>query len=433
MSFSLGSRDVLVRIRAASLNPRDLAIINGLGKHLHPTPVKESLIPGSDGAGVVLEVGSDVQDFCVGDHVVTHIAAHLADEAFATTDDMISGLGQQRDGTLCEIGVSSDTALVRMPKSLSFEEAATLTCSGLTAWNALFGHPGKVVHVGDHVLVQGTGGVSMAALQLAIAAGTTVVATTSNQEKSSRLEDIGASRVINYRTTKNWGQAARDLTSDLPPGGASPSESYGMDHVIDIGGYATLSQSILATRPGGVLSVVGASGGFEDKRFEVDGANVAREFIRDQNTGTEGSWTEARIQRSWDAIALHATPSIARHAAKEVALVQMGVLADFFGPRTHEVAGGPEDLITVDEYHAVMRVFPRAGFDGQGMRKILCHLCRTKADTTFDNWVGDFGLTYGTDGEGENLEEYKQGWEKARSASIWTSALESLVTLDQQD
>ncbi|KAL3297626.1 metal dependent phosphohydrolase [Colletotrichum asianum] len=172
---------------------------------------------------------------------------------------------------------------------------------------------------------------------------------------------------------------------------------------------------------------------FTDKRFEVDGANVAREFIRDQNTGTEGSWTEARIQRSWDAIALHATPSIARHAAKEVALVQMGVLADFFGPRTHEVAGGPEDLITVDEYHAVMRVFPRAGFDGQGMRKILCHLCRTKADTTFDNWVGDFGLTYGTDGEGENLEEYKQGWEKARSASIWTSALESLVTLDQQD
>ncbi|KAL3297624.1 alcohol dehydrogenase [Colletotrichum asianum] len=244
MSFSLGPRDVLVRIRAASLNPRDLAIIN----HLHPTPVKESLIPGSDGAGVVLEVGSDVQDFCVGDHVVTHIAAHLADEAFATTDDMIQGLGQQRDGTLCEIGVFSDTALVRMPKSLSFEEAATLTCSGLTAWNALFGHPGKVVHVGDHVLVQGTGGVSMAALQ-------------------------------------NWGQAARDLTPEsrgmdhvlsslltfllrsLPPGGASPSESYGMDHVIDIGGYATLSQSILATRPGGVLSVVGASGGFEELLF----------------------------------------------------------------------------------------------------------------------------------------------------------------------
>ncbi|KAF4869414.1 Zinc-type alcohol dehydrogenase-like protein [Colletotrichum siamense] len=172
---------------------------------------------------------------------------------------MTQGLGQQRDGTLCEIGVFSDTALVRMPKSLSFEEAATLTCSGLTAWNALFGHPGKVVHVGDHVLVQGTGGVSIAALQLAVAAGATVVATTSNQEKSSRLKDLGASYVINYRTTKNWGQAARDLTP----------ESRGMDHVIDIGGYATLSQSILATRPGGVLSVVGASGGFEGERPDI--------------------------------------------------------------------------------------------------------------------------------------------------------------------
>ncbi|KAK1854824.1 metal dependent phosphohydrolase [Colletotrichum chrysophilum] len=112
---------------------------------------------------------------------------------------------------------------------------------------------------------------------------------------------------------------------------------------------------------------------------------LPHEFIRDQNTGTEGPWTEARIQRSWD------------------------------------------------EHHAVMRMFPRAGFDGQGMRKILCHLCRTKAETTFDNWVGDFGLTYGTDGEGENLEEYKQGWEKARSASMLTSALESLVALDRQD
>ncbi|KAH9227351.1 hypothetical protein K456DRAFT_42262 [Colletotrichum gloeosporioides 23] len=121
-----------------------------------------------------------------------------------------------------------------------------------------------------------------------------------------------------------------------------------------------------------------------DKRFEVDGANVARDFIRNHDSGTEGSWTEARIQRSWD------------------------------------------------EYHAVMRVFPRVGFDGQGLKKILCHLCRTKADTTFDNWVGDFGLIYGTDGEGENVEEYKQGWEKARSALMLMSALESLVALDKK-
>lgn len=242
-------------------------------------------MPGSDGAGVVLEVGSDVQDFCVGDHVVTHIAVHLSDEAFATTDGMIQGLGQQRDGTLCEIGVFGDTALVRMPKSLSFEEAATLTCSGLTAWNALFGHPGKVVHVGDHVLVQGTGGVSITALQVRkansyitscvscgvglvtdscerIACGSSRCNSRSYHKQPRKVESpesLGASDVINYRTTKNWGQAARDLTP----------ESRGMDHVIDIGGYATLSQSILATRPGGVLSVVGASGGFEGERPDV--------------------------------------------------------------------------------------------------------------------------------------------------------------------
>lgn len=155
-------------IHAGRIRPPLLSYVQSLV----PSYIKQgdglllSLIPGSDGAEAVLEVGSDVQDFCVGDHVVTHIAAHLSDEAFATTDDMIQGLGQQRDGTLCEIGIFGDTALVRMPKSLSFEEAETLTCSGLTACNALFGYPGKVVHVGDHVLVQGTGGVSIAALQV---------------------------------------------------------------------------------------------------------------------------------------------------------------------------------------------------------------------------------------------------------------------------
>lgn len=97
---------------------------------------------------------------------MTHIAAHIGDADFATTDDMTAGLGQQRDGTLRQKGVFPETALVHMPKNLSFEEAATLTCSGLTAWNALFGNPSNQVQPGDYVLVQGTGGVSIAALQV---------------------------------------------------------------------------------------------------------------------------------------------------------------------------------------------------------------------------------------------------------------------------
>ncbi|KAF3801478.1 Zinc-type alcohol dehydrogenase-like protein [Colletotrichum gloeosporioides] len=255
MSFSLGPRDVLVRIRAASLNPRDLAKIN----HLHPTPVKESLIPGSDDAEIVLEVGSDVHDFCVGDNIVTHIATHLSDEAFATTDDMIQGLSQQRDGTLCEIGVFSDTALVRMPKNLSFEEAATLTCSGLTAWNALFGHPGKVVHDGDHVLVQGTGGVSIAALQvrkamscIASCVSCGVGSGTDNCERIACSSSRCNSRSYNKQPRKV----------------ESPERTWRFTRN-QLSHNQELGQSILVTRPGGVLSVVGASGGFEGERPDI--------------------------------------------------------------------------------------------------------------------------------------------------------------------
>ncbi|KAF2996150.1 hypothetical protein E8E14_000463 [Neopestalotiopsis sp. 37M] len=215
--------------------------------------MKSPIVPGSDGAGVVIETGRDVTQFKPGDKVVTHLAVHLPDDALPTMEDIANGLGHLTDGTLRRLGVFHHSALVQMPPNLSFAEAATLTCSGLTAWNALMGHPGGPVRSGDYVVVQGTGGVSVAALQIAVAAGATVIATTSSDAKAARLRALGASHVVNYRETPAWGQIVRSLT----PGGR------GADFVVEIGGPSTLAQSIAATRTNGVVAVTGASGGWE--------------------------------------------------------------------------------------------------------------------------------------------------------------------------
>lgn len=124
-----------------------------------------NVVPGSDGAGVVVSIGKSVTSFAVGAQVVTHVVPHIAKDAIPTHADISSGLGQAVHGTIQQYGVFHDTALVRMPANLTFEQAATLTCSGLTAWNALFGD-GKTLEQGDSVLTQGTGGVSIAALQV---------------------------------------------------------------------------------------------------------------------------------------------------------------------------------------------------------------------------------------------------------------------------
>lgn len=156
----LGDEDVLVEMRAASLNYRDLAILK---KSIESTP---NVIPGSDGAGVVLKVGSSVSTFNKGDRVVTHLARGVEEDELPNFRHIMSGLGQKIDGTLTEFGVYHQSTLVKMPNNLGFEQAATLTCSALTAWNALFGLKGRELQVGEWILVQGTGGVSVAALQV---------------------------------------------------------------------------------------------------------------------------------------------------------------------------------------------------------------------------------------------------------------------------
>lgn len=170
-----------------------------------------------------------------------------------------------------------------------------------------------------------------------------------------------------------------------------------------------------------------------DKRFEVDGANTARDFIEDYLRNhpqiSDVDWAENNIQRVWDAIALHATASIAKHAAPEVALTQMGVAADFRGPN-YPHGSGKQNLIGEDEYHAVMRVFPRAGFTGESFKKIICGICHRKPATTYDNWAAGFALQFGTDGTVDSKTEYRRNWERAQLVNDLVPSMHFLESLD---
>ncbi|EME79026.1 uncharacterized protein MYCFIDRAFT_212115 [Pseudocercospora fijiensis CIRAD86] len=176
---------------------------------------------------------------------------HTSDGHMPVLKDIGEGLGQSVDGTLREYGNFHESALVHAPRNLTFEQSATLTCSGLTAWNALFGQKGQDATAGSWILVQGTGGVSVAALQFAASSGANVVATTSNSEKAKLLKDLGAKHVVNYRQHPKWATVARELTPD----------SRGFDLIVDVGGDSTLPQSLEAIRTDGVIALTGLLGG----------------------------------------------------------------------------------------------------------------------------------------------------------------------------
>ncbi|KAK3994432.1 hypothetical protein QBC44DRAFT_322676 [Cladorrhinum sp. PSN332] len=239
---------VLVHIHGASLNYRDLIIPRGM----YPFPLDLPVVSLSDGAGEVVAVGSDVTKFKPGDKVLTLFnqghQKQLIDVAASKT-----GLGGCIDGTLREYGAFEETGLAHMPKNLDFVEAATLVCAGLTSWNALFGL--RELKKGEWVLVQGTGGVSLFALQFAKAAGATVIATTSTADKAEVLKKLGADYVINYREDPNWGETARKLT----PNGE------GVEHIIEVGGEGTFTQSFNAIKMEGIISVIGFLGGAKPK------------------------------------------------------------------------------------------------------------------------------------------------------------------------
>jgi NADPH:quinone reductase-like Zn-dependent oxidoreductase len=167
-----------------------------------------------------------------------------------------TGLGGSVDGTLREYAAFDEQGLVHMPSNLNFLEASTLTCAALTAWNALYGLESRGLKPGQTVLTQGTGGVSIFALQFAKAAGARVIATTSSDKKAELLKKYGADHVINYKETPNWGETAKSLT----PGGA------GVEHVVEVGGPTTMAQSLKAVKIDGVISIIGFIGGFDKEQ-----------------------------------------------------------------------------------------------------------------------------------------------------------------------
>ncbi|KAI9665513.1 MAG: hypothetical protein M1831_001655 [Alyxoria varia] len=246
---SPGDHEVLVKIESVSLNYRDLIIPQGK----YAFPISTPVVPCSDGAGTVIASGSSATRFKPGDKVITLFnQAHLGGSL--DMRGIMTGLGGAIDGTLREYAVFDENGLSKAPSNLSIVEASTLPCAALTTWNALYGHQGKPLKQGDWVLTQGTGGVSIFGVQFAKAAGASVIATTSSDEKASMLKKLGADHVINYKTTPEWGAAARTLTPD----------QRGVDHIVEVSGPPSLQQSLNAITIDGVITIIGFVGGLKD-------------------------------------------------------------------------------------------------------------------------------------------------------------------------
>lgn len=226
-----------MRIRASSLNYHDYAVVAGA---MGPAEVR---IPMADGAGEVIAVGRAVTEFAVGDRVVSTFFPNWqdgepAEEGFSGTP------GDGIDGFACEQVTKSVQSFTHAPKGYSHTQAATLTTAGVTAWRALFADGS--LQPGETVLVQGTGGVSIFALQFAKLAGARVIATSSDDSKLARLEQLGADDLINYRAEPQWGERVRQMTG-----------GRGVDHVVEVGGPETLLQSMIAARIRGHIALIG--------------------------------------------------------------------------------------------------------------------------------------------------------------------------------
>lgn len=235
-----GRGQVLVKMRAASLNYRDLMVLTGRYARGAPLP---DLVPLSDGAGEVAEIGPEVTRVKPGDRVAgIFMQSWIGGDI--EPDHAASSLGGAIHGVLAEYVLFDQQGLVQLPTHLSFEEGATLPCAGVTAWNALYA--GRPLIAGQSVLVLGTGGVSIFALQFARAAGAQVIATSSSDDKLARARQLGATATVNYRDHPEWQKEVLALT-----------DGRGVDHVIEVGGAGTLARSIEAARLGGQIHQIG--------------------------------------------------------------------------------------------------------------------------------------------------------------------------------
>ena len=272
---------VLIKLRSLSLNYRDLMVVKGWYNPKLPLP----LIPFSDGVGEVVAVGEGVTRVKIGDRVAgIFFQKWLAGEL--TAEKAESALGGAIEGMLAEYVVLHEDGVVRVPEHLTDEEAASLPCAAVTAWNALFTSGG--LKAGDTVLIQGTGGVSIFALQFALLAGARVIATSSSDEKLERVLQLGASDGINYKQTPDWSKKVRELTA-----------GDGVDYVVEVGGAGTLSESLRAVRYGGQISLIGVLTGGS---AEINTASILM-----KNVKVQGIYVGSRemFEAMNSAIALH--------------------------------------------------------------------------------------------------------------------------------
>lgn len=239
-----GPGQIVVKMGAASINYRDLLIAKGGYRSRQKL---DALVPLSDGAGVVSAVGDGVHEFKIGDRVTACFFQHWP-AGTATEHAMESDTGRAVDGMLQEYCVFPESALVHTPDNLNDAEAASLTCAGLTAWSAIVRLGGG--EPGDAILTQGTGGVSLFALQFAKMLGARVAITSSSDDKLERAKALGADHGINYGENESWGQRAKEWAG-----------GDGVDNVIELGGTETMKQSLIAVRPGGTLSLIGVLSG----------------------------------------------------------------------------------------------------------------------------------------------------------------------------
>lgn len=231
--------EVLVRVHAVSLNYRDVAML----RDRYPRAFRPGHIPTSDAAGEVVALGEGVESFKVGDRVMGAFHPRWFGGEMPSTV-LQDSYGALNDGWLTELKAISQEGVIRLPDGLSYEEASTLPCAGLTAWAALAGP--TPIRAGHSVLVQGTGGVSIFALQLARSMGADVIATTSSDAKGRRLMEMGATAVVNYADDPEWGKAVRKLTG-----------GRGVDRVVEVGGPGTIGQSLRAVALGGEIASIG--------------------------------------------------------------------------------------------------------------------------------------------------------------------------------
>lgn len=287
-----GPNEVLVRLRAASLNYRDLMVVSGTYNPRMTLPA----IPLSDGAGEIIAVGESVSKWKVGDRVCSIVISGWLDGEGTAEKSKTAIAAGGADGVLREFAAFNEESIVRAPEHLSFEEAATLPCAAVTAWNALV-VSGRI-KADDTVLTLGTGGVSIFALQIAKYFGARVISTSSSDEKLSKARALGADETINYRTREDWDKAVLELTN-----------GRGVDHVIEVGGTGTLARSVKAVRVGGHIALIGAldmAGEFNPvpvfmKGIRMQGIFVgSREMFEGLNAVIEKSRMRPVIDRVFD-------------------------------------------------------------------------------------------------------------------------------------